>query len=81
VTERWLTYEEIAAAFGIRKESTRTLVKRKRWPRKQWNDGLARIGVPEEFFETGSVPQSDPQDNSRIDPPSAPQGRSKSSPF
>jgi len=81
VAEKWLTYEELAAAFGIGKESARTLVKRKRWARKMGNDGMARIGVPEELIEARIVPpvvpqndppsepQDDPQDAPRIDPP------------
>jgi hypothetical protein len=67
--ERWLTYEELAAAFGIGKESARTLVKRKRWARKMGNDGMARIGVPEDLIEARIVPPSIP----RSDPPSEPQ--------
>src|SRR3954465_2796512 len=43
---RWLTYAEIATAFGITRESARQLVIRKRWPRHKGNDGRARVGVP-----------------------------------
>src|SRR5215217_121985 len=57
MAERWLTYEEVAAAFHIGKESARTLVKRKRWPRRLGNDSLARIGVPEELIEARVVPR------------------------
>jgi len=74
MAERWLTYEEVAAAFHIGKESARTLVKRKRWPRRLGNDSLARIGVPEELIEARVVPRvvppSDPQDDPGNDPPS-----------
>jgi hypothetical protein len=60
VAEKWLTYEELAAASGIGKESARTLVKRKRWARKKGNDGMARIGVPEELIEARIVPRAFP---------------------
>lgn len=43
---RWMTYDELAAAMGIAPDSARRLVTRKKWARRQGNDGKARIGVP-----------------------------------
>jgi hypothetical protein len=43
---RWLKYDELASALGIPRESARQLVNRKRWPRRQGNDGRARVAVP-----------------------------------
>jgi len=45
---RWLTYDEMAEALGIGRESARVLTQRKRWSRRAGNDGKARIGVPDE---------------------------------
>jgi hypothetical protein len=41
-----LTYQEIAARFGVTTPSARNLVRRKGWPKTLGNDGLARIVVP-----------------------------------
>lgn len=43
---RWLKYDELASALGVPRESARRLVDRKRWPRRQGNDGRARVAVP-----------------------------------
>jgi hypothetical protein len=42
-----MTYDEVAEALGIARESARQLVIRKRWGRRKGNDGRARIAVPE----------------------------------
>jgi hypothetical protein len=52
---RLLTYDEIASAFGITRESARQLVIRKRWARKKGNDGKARVEVPEDAFNTSTA--------------------------
>ena len=44
--ERWMTYDELAAALGIAPDSARRLVARKKWSRRPGNDGKARIAVP-----------------------------------
>jgi hypothetical protein len=41
-----LTYDEIAEALGIERESARRLVIRKHWKRTKGNDGKARVEVP-----------------------------------
>lgn len=43
---RWMTYDEMAEALGITPDSARRLVARRKWPRRQGNDGRARIAVP-----------------------------------
>lgn len=43
---RWMTYDDLAAAMSIAPDSARRLVARKKWARRQGNDGRARIAVP-----------------------------------
>jgi hypothetical protein len=43
---RWLTYKEMAAALGIDEESARRRAQRRKWPRREGNDGKARVAVP-----------------------------------
>lgn len=57
---RLLTYDEIASAFGITRESARQLVIRKRWARRKGNDGKARIEVPEDALEPNATSDSTP---------------------
>lgn len=79
---KWMTYAEIAQAFGIGADSARNLVRRKRWSRKTGNDGLARIGVPiDQITARVDVPTSGPIDpptdgalNPPVDPPSLADG-------
>ena len=62
---RLLTYDELAVALGIARESARQLVIRKRWHRSKGNDGKARIHVPVEALEhhpTAQVTSSRPSD-------------------
>jgi hypothetical protein len=68
---RWMTYSELSEALGIGGDSARNLVRRKHWPRKPGNDGLARIGVPVEHLSEHAKPEgaiSPPSDGS-INPP------------
>jgi len=72
---RLLTYDEIASAFTINRESARQLVARKRWARRKGNDGKARIEVPNDALETACVdpdPLHDTIDNTSADPPRDP---------
>jgi len=68
VDVRWLTYDEMAEALGIGRESARVLTKRKRWPRRAGNDGKARIGVPEDEITARSDPPSDPGSDPGAEP-------------
>lgn len=61
---RLLTYDEIASAFGITRESARQLVIRKRWARRKGNDGKARIEVPEDAIEPAGTSDSTSTDTS-----------------
>jgi hypothetical protein len=64
-----LSYDEIAAIFGIERESARQLTLRKRWNRVKGNDGKARVEVPNDALpsnladstgqDTGAVPSDD----------------------
>src|SRR3954447_1670086 len=72
---RWMTYAELSEALRIGGDSVRNLVRRKRWPRKPGNDGLARIGVPVEHLSEHAKPEgtiSPPSDGSNNPPVSAP---------
>jgi hypothetical protein len=66
---RAMTYDDIAAEFGITRKSAERLVKRKRWMRRNGNDGKARIDVPEE-----ALPAS-PPDAPSGEPLGEPHGR------
>jgi hypothetical protein len=69
---RWLSYDEIAAALNISRESARQLAIRKRWARQKGNDNKARVGVPEEELEartshdTPSDTPDDPSDEASV---------------
>lgn len=65
---RLLTYDEIATAFGITRESARQLVIRKRWGRTKGNDGKARIEVPEDALTGTDTSDATPHNPS--EPPS-----------
>jgi hypothetical protein len=45
-TGRWMTYDELAEARGMKRSGAVRLVQRKKWRRQAGNDGLARILVP-----------------------------------
>jgi len=44
--ELWLTYDEAAKRLGIKPDSVRRRAASRKWPRRQGNDGLARIRIP-----------------------------------
>jgi len=50
-TERWLTYDELAALRGIKRIGAVRLVQRHKWRRQAGNDGLARVLVPRDALE------------------------------
>jgi hypothetical protein len=50
-TERWLTYDELAALRGIKRIGAVRLVQRHKWRRQAGNDGLARVLVPPDALE------------------------------
>lgn len=54
-TDQWLTYEEAAKLLGIKPDSVRRRATARKWPRRQGNDGLARVLVP-----SGIVPDHAP---------------------
>ena len=68
---RWLTYDEMAEALGIGRESARVLTQRKRWPRRAGNDGKARIGVPEEEIAARNDTPNDTRSDARNTAPNA----------
>lgn len=42
----WMTYDEAGAALGIKSDSVRRRAASRKWPRRQGNDKLARVGIP-----------------------------------
>ncbi len=55
-----LTYKELAERLGVKPESARKLVQRKRWHRVTGNDGAVRIQVP---VDTLPCPRDSTGDN------------------
>lgn len=51
---RWLSYDEIAAVREIDRESAVRWARRKRWPRREANDGTVRLAVPEDILRRAS---------------------------
>src|ERR687885_745835 len=53
-----LTYDDLACALRITRESARQLVIRKHWGRRKGNDGKARIEVPNEALPVSATSDS-----------------------
>lgn len=59
-----LTYRELADRMGVKIESARKTVQRKRWQRTTGNDGLVRVTVPIDALPSPADSASDsPQDS------------------
>src|SRR3954465_1861149 len=43
---RWMSYGEIAQLRGTDTESAIRLVRRRKWPKRQANDGTVRVAIP-----------------------------------
>lgn len=54
--DRWMTYQEAAAALGMTPESIRARARREHWRKQLGNDGKALILVP---ADTASIPPGD----------------------
>lgn len=52
--EIWLTYNEAAKRLGIKPDSVRRRAAARKWPRRQGNDGLARVRIPTDVIRTVS---------------------------
>jgi hypothetical protein len=74
---RWLSYDELAEARGIDRASAIRMVRRKRWPKQESNDGTTRVAVPASALSvtghpaTNQAPPDDkihdlPGDNNQI---------------
>lgn len=46
--EIWLTYDEAAEKLRIKPDSVRRRAASRKWPRRQGNDGKARVRIPPE---------------------------------
>ena len=63
--ENWLTYDEAAERLGIKPDSVRRRAASRKWPRRQGNDGLARVRIPLSAIRTpgpDSIPARIPDD-------------------
>ena len=49
----WLTYDEAAAALGIKADSVRRRAAARKWPRRTGNDRKARVGIPRDIIPEG----------------------------
>lgn len=45
-----MTYDEAAALLSIKPDSVRRRAALRKWPKRQGNDRLARVGIPEEII-------------------------------
>src|SRR5437764_15330640 len=48
---RWLSYSDLAEARGISRESAIRMTRRRRWPKREGNDGTIRVAVPRAVVE------------------------------
>lgn len=64
-----LTYAELALRLGIKVDSARRTVRRKRWPRVAGNDGQVRISVP---LDALPCPNDSPADSPSGGPDDSP---------
>lgn len=69
MTTENLTYKELAARLGVKHESARKMVQRKRWQRITGNDGIVRVIVPLDALPPMDSPEDSHMD-SRNDSPS-----------
>lgn len=56
---RWVSYEELAEARRISVSSARSLALRRRWPKRQGNDGTSRVLVPTTSLVEGGDTKGD----------------------
>jgi len=69
---KWFSsYDEMAVALGISKDSARRLATRRKWPRQPGNDGRSRIGVPIERIPVAppATPTDAGEDAGAVAPP------------
>jgi hypothetical protein len=72
---RWVSYTELAKARGISRESAIRIARRRKWPKREGNDGTIRVAVPltdltkpeaDLLDIREDIPQDIPEDISRI---------------
>lgn len=61
----FLLYQDAADRLGISIDSVRRQARRKGWPKKQGNDGKARVGIPADRLQDSPPdrPNDSPSDN------------------
>jgi hypothetical protein len=66
---RWLSYDELAEIRGIDRASAIRMVRRKRWPKQESNDGTTRVAVPASVIRVTRHPVTDlgtPSDKNHV---------------
>lgn len=71
MSDRLMTYAELASELSIKPASAKKLAMRRRWVRAVGNDGLARVRVPLEAFP-GDVSGDGPRAVPVVVPPVSP---------
>lgn len=66
-SEIWMTYAEAAEHLGIKPDSVRRRAASRKWPRRQGNDGLARVCIPPDIVRK-STPSITPDATPAITP-------------
>lgn len=61
----WLTYDEAAERLGIKADSVRRRAAARKWPKRQGNDGKARVGIPPDVIPAG-IPAVTPDNSDEI---------------
>lgn len=69
MTTESLTYKELAARLGVKLESARKTVLRKKWQRVTGNDGQVRILVPVDALDSHKDSPNDRHQDSHSDSP------------
>lgn len=69
MTTESLTYKQLASRLGVKLESARKTVQRKRWQRVTGNDGVVRVMVPIDVLPQSMDSPSDGPNDRREDSP------------
>lgn len=66
-TEIWMTYAEAAEHLGIKPDSVRRRAASRKWARRQGNDGLARVCIPQDVVRK-TTPDNTPDTTPAVTP-------------
>ena len=67
----WMTYDEAAAALGIKSDSVRRQARLRSWPRRTGNDGKAQVDIPDDRLADSplEIPTVAEKNESTLPPP------------